>query len=111
MKHTTGPWNSTRPIPENNEFLRFVRSPTFEHIAYICALGEDTSEARANAHLIAAAPDLLEVLDRCLFYLSHLNGCEWIKGDGPGERDMRQRAKALQQLAFNVSQKAKGKSK
>ncbi len=63
MKHTTGPWNSTRPIPENNEFLRFVRSPTFEHIAYICALGEDTREARANAHLIAAAPDLLAALE------------------------------------------------
>jgi hypothetical protein len=41
-----------------------------------------------------------EVLARCLRFLADLNGANWIPGNGAGEVDMRQRAKALQELAF-----------
>ena len=35
--------------------------------------------------------------------MADLNGCNWIKGNGPGEVDMRQRAKALQEQLFEVT--------
>ena len=65
-------------------------------------------EERANARLLAAAPELLDVVSRCLVYFSDLNGSAWIQGDGAGEKDMRQRAHALQKLAFSTISKAKG---
>jgi len=34
-------------------------------------------------------------LERALRFIADLNGSEWIKGNGPGEIDMRQRSKAL----------------
>lgn len=41
-----------------------------------------------------------DVLQRCLSFLADLNGSNWIAGDDVGSVDMRQRAKALQRLAF-----------
>jgi len=43
-----------------------------------------------------------EILSRCLSFLADLNGANWIPGDSAGEKDMRQRAKALQRLAFDT---------
>lgn len=43
-----------------------------------------------------------DVAQRALSYLADLNGSEWIKGDGVGETDMRQRAKSLQELLYRV---------
>lgn len=104
MTHTQGPWHvESDGTSISNATQVFITAPAPD--------GASREEEKANAALIAAAPDILEVLDRCLRYLSDLNGCEWIKGDGAGEVDMRQRAKALQQLAFDVSQKAKGETK
>lgn len=37
-----------------------------------------------------------------LRYLADLNGCAWIPGNSPGEIDMRQRAKALQERLANT---------
>lgn len=52
------------------------------------------------------AQERIQELERALVqvvrYLADLNGSEWILGDGPGEIDMRQRAKALQAMANNV---------
>lgn len=43
-----------------------------------------------------------EVLQRCLSFLADLNGSNWIHGTDPGSLDMKQRAKALQGLAFET---------
>ncbi len=67
------------------------------------------ANSKANAALIAAAPDLLrenqelrEALQHCLSFLADLNGSEWIKGDDIGALDMKQRAKGLQRLTYNT---------
>ena len=46
--------------------------------------------------------DMTWALSMTLRCLADLNGCDWIPCDGPGEVDMRQRAKALQRLVFSV---------
>jgi hypothetical protein len=66
MKHTPGPWNVRRMIPESSEYLRCIKTPDFEHIAHVCDLEGASDEALANAALIAAAPDLLAALSRLL---------------------------------------------
>lgn len=95
-KHTPGPWavwlqkQVYRPDP-----ARLKDGPN------ICI-----ANTVANARLIAAAPELLEALSRCLSYLADLNGSQWIIGEDAGSKDMRQRAKALQQIAFDKIAKA-----
>jgi hypothetical protein len=59
-------------------------------------------ENRANARLIAAAPDMREALEAALSYIADLNGSEWIKGDHPAQADMRQRAKHLQSRLASI---------
>lgn len=49
-----------------------------------------------------------KLMKEVLRFLADLNGCEWIKGDGPGEIDMRQRAKALQRLVFEATRRPSG---
>lgn len=51
--------------------------------------------------------DLVKTLGMCVSYLADLNGSKWIAGDGPGEKDMRQQAKALQKIAYESLKKAK----
>jgi hypothetical protein len=43
-----------------------------------------------------------KVLQECLSYLADLNGSNWIEGDSPGSKDMRNRAKALQEKVYKV---------
>ena len=47
--------------------------------------------------------DLYNVALKVLHFFADLNGRDWIKGDGPGEIDMRQRAKALHRSLYNVT--------
>jgi len=56
-----------------------------------------------------ATPDteLIAALPRCNYYLADLNGSAWIKGNDVGAADMRQRAKALQVVAWGALEKAK----
>lgn len=51
--HTPGPWSV---VPGTNCF--HVKAPDW----YVAKTGNDTPEAQANARLIAAAPELLEML-------------------------------------------------
>lgn len=110
--HTPGPWEIYRPDgrPRNlyGYDIREAGSKLFVATAASSCSYRAEPECKANADLIAAAPDLLAALERALGYLADLNGCDWISGDGPGERDMRQRAKALQSVACNVIAKARG---
>jgi hypothetical protein len=48
------------------------------------------------------ASKLKRELSLALRYFADLNGCEWIKGSGQGEADMRQRAKAIQSRLVKV---------
>lgn len=61
-KHTPGPWNLTR-FPSNNDnspaFFRIDAKTTLFLDLYECADGFVEGENEANAHLIAAAPELL----------------------------------------------------
>jgi hypothetical protein len=94
-KHTHGPWHVV-----NGNQIRGEK----DQIAKVWMMRG--GEGSANARLIAAAPDMVEVIDRVTRYLADLNGSDWIKGDDAGSVDMRQRAKALQTLAFTALAKA-----
>jgi hypothetical protein len=53
-KHTPGPWYETGP---------YVQSAAINEDNYVCrAEGDNPKQIEANAHLIAAAPDLLAEL-------------------------------------------------
>lgn len=68
MKHTKGPWKvqqekikgHIRPLLEVWNQNTFVAS--LDHKLFMNA--EENGEAQANAHLIAAAPEMLEMLER-----------------------------------------------
>ena len=60
MTHTPGPWTIQAEARRNG---RWIKSRDGQDIAQIL-LTKDTSEASANARLIAAAPDLLAALER-----------------------------------------------
>lgn len=64
------------------------------------------AEAERLAKVSAAADDLLHACRVSVAYLADLNGADWIKGDDVGAMDMRQRAKAAQQIVFNALTKA-----
>ena len=71
MKHTKGDWFVRFINPEDIEAGFFVQAPKKEitHPYDIEILGEEhdvlypTSQKLADAHLISAAPDILEALD------------------------------------------------
>ena len=77
-------------------------------VACVSELSAEQNEANA-AFIVTACNShaaLLEACKRMTGYLADLNGSEWIKGDSIAAADMRQRAKALQQIGFNVTAKA-----
>jgi len=55
--NTPGPWTSTKDSPH-----QIMQSGTYARIAKVCGYAPPT-EDRANARLIAAAPDLLAALE------------------------------------------------
>ena len=73
-KHTPGPWAALMQDPPTIADRRGCR------VATSCALpGQSAEEQEANAHLIAAAPDLLEALRLLLEASDGLNGeSEWL---------------------------------
>ena len=105
IKHTPGPWRVADNMHGiNNVPVHGVVDKQGMAIAN-CGNGSDSS---INARMIAAAPELLDALLKTVRYLADLNGCDWIKGDDVGAVDMRQRAKALQQITFSAIAKATG---
>lgn len=59
-------------------------------------------DGRRDLEITERLHELDQVLRKCLSYLADLNGCNWIEGDHPAHADMRQRAKALQQVAIDA---------
>ena len=73
--HTPGPWHL---IPsQTSDSLTVGRSPAYDPnpIAWVppvrIDIGLNWGEAKANARLIAAAPDLLAALSQLVFEVSH----------------------------------------
>lgn len=65
--HTPGPWNQAVPCSSNYNTIRHIESDGFTVSDVNCGAGEiSQTEALANARLIAAAPDLLELLEGLL---------------------------------------------
>lgn len=89
IKHTPGPWEVTQIDCLGNEIVEYgnVR-PVNRHM-----FGHETSlpiadfylwdmpEQRANARLIAAAPELLEALEELLAATQHLDQCHQATAD------------------------------
>lgn len=63
-KHTPGPWK----ITEHNEFSYIVQDRK-KGITICCAGGTKSFQVKANALLIAAAPEMLEALKAALYYI------------------------------------------
>ncbi len=70
MKHTKGPWEIIPFIESDAEIL--IRASNYRHCvyAYFARIGGTSDEMKANAHLITAAPDLL---DACKIVLERLD--------------------------------------
>lgn len=83
-KHTPGPWilrsagELLNEIPHPFDFVEVSKQ------RYITTEGKSEREANANARLIAAAPDLLDMCERLLGFAHHY-GDPWAvtaAGDG-----------------------------
>jgi hypothetical protein len=107
MKHSQAPF-ITKISPSGNTFI--YAEGGAQSIAGIVRLGENLTieQSVANTRLFCAAPELLETMERIVSFLADLNGCRWIESDSDAGTDMNQRARALQLIAFDITQKAKG---
>lgn len=67
MKHTPGPWGHLTILgsSESSQGFKIIGSDWFG-IATVAPLDEDGREGKANARLIAAAPELLEAIQRLI---------------------------------------------
>ena len=62
-KHTPGPWGIERHYDPGYKFISAKKHTALAQVVW-CMEDEDRSpECEANAHLIAAAPELLEALE------------------------------------------------
>lgn len=96
MRHTTGPWKTIDTYVESVSG-RLVASAIVIKGKSLRHDSELMAEARANAHLIAAAPELLEVAELTLDLWLNPHGDEYFDGVN------------LQLKLENAINKAKGK--
>lgn len=73
MKHTPGPWQEVTDDDGNEWVVPKGHTPNDMHTYFIGDLESTCSECHANAHLIAAAPDLLEACKAALECLEILD--------------------------------------
>lgn len=66
MSHTPGPWNVSKSSMAR---LIYADEEQAFDLAIVCNGGND-NQTDANANLIAAAPDMLAALQRCVSLLS-----------------------------------------
>ena len=65
MKHTPGPWYSVKTLRGEYLIVDEKRKPLDR---MICVTGTAFKHDEKNAHLIAAAPELLEALETIIAY-------------------------------------------
>ena len=79
-KHTAGPWETMEmPGPQSDIVCQAETGQRVCEFPYGLSDGEDA----ANARLIAAAPDLLEALERTLSWLASYPGEACMSEKGP----------------------------
>ena len=76
MTHTPGPWTVDRAWHIDKGFLRIIRDPRLERVAMIPDVERELEEAIGDAHLIAAAPDLLDALRSIAEHSQEFGGLE-----------------------------------
>ena len=85
MKHTPGPWKWERRIDEGATIAVWsLRGPRV-----LCRWWEGighTEDAQADARLIAAAPELLDLVCCLVHQVDTLNYCEWCRQHAPRDR-------------------------
>lgn len=94
-KHTKGPWKIGTPGPNGCYTIGTERGLMTAMIAHSICEPDQVEEAKANAALIAAAPELLEALQRTLYqpltgnpsYERLVEFWEYEKIQGRGEAD------------------------
>ena len=91
-QHTPGPWET---------FLNDTQVGTADTAEGIAALWRDGDEQKANARLIAAAPELLDELERILKIADHAYSDPSLRADG---------ARALKRIA-DAAEKALTKAR
>lgn len=100
-KHTPGPWAYQE---DSDAYTHIVRGPGNR---FICQLAQTTSaEIEANARLIAAAPELLEALERIA--LPHDCGCVPCTGQCRSQIALEIAVEEMQGLARAAIAKATG---
>jgi hypothetical protein len=82
-KFTPGPW-VIAPDPKHLAAAPVVISSTRNIAKVLYHLGSEDNEVNANAHLIAAAPELLEVCEKLL---AHACG-DTVRGDFLAEAEL-----------------------
>lgn len=104
-KHTPGPWEIIGKTTVQGGPLFIESICKDEHVGPICEIRsnlkypgcsqEDANGRNANARLIAAAPELLETLKKCVEIMS--NGGTWTIEDQRDARDAITKATGGQQ--------------
>lgn len=76
-QHTPGPWQAHPTNPDDDDSVFDWRTPIVgkcKHIgSFVQSGARDITEAQANAHLIAAAPELLAAGEAVLAYMDLCN--------------------------------------
>ena len=86
MKHTPGPWESL------DDCVRVDRPSDPDHHMMVCSIPGFLTGNKANARLIAAAPELVEA---CRVALSYFNALmQDLSGDGWEENHLRTQLRA-----------------
>jgi hypothetical protein len=67
IKHTPGPWKLVRQLGYNH-----VESTTSDRNFIVASCPLNSEEDHANANLIAAAPELLEALDKAWYFIENV---------------------------------------
>lgn len=79
-KHTPGPWSIEYPLPGDTSHCAksgcqmAIQAPIGPDVCWIRSFSEWSEMAKANARLIAAAPELLEALENIWDFLAEDDG-------------------------------------
>lgn len=80
MKYTKGPWRVSSMLFEETRFTgpycQILANGTISDVQPGLAAGRNVEETEANARLIAAAPEMLELLKLCQVKIFMLDGSE-----------------------------------